>query len=84
MKTHKMIHTGERPFKQLKCSGAFKKSGHMKTHERTHTGQRRFNCLRCDKVFTESGNCKTHERTHKVEKPFPFENVIRHLKRVQN
>ena len=67
---HKLIHTGEKPFKCMFCQKAFNQSSNLRTHKLIHTGEKRFKCMLCEKAFRQSSNLTRHKLSHTGEKPF--------------
>jgi len=86
LKSHTMIHSGEKPFSFKQCNYSFTWSSHFKTHMLTHSGEKLNSCSHCSLSCTTAGNPKDHVRTHSGEKPFHcdqcnFTSTLTHLKR---
>lgn len=68
LKVHKMMHTGERPFKctLMGCEWAFTTSNKLKRHLESHEGRKDFVCDKpgCGHRFTTIYNLKTHNKLH--------------------
>ncbi len=67
LKTHMMIHTGEKPYKCDICDRAFTQMNNLTVHMRMHTGERPFKCEVCDKRFTRRTYLRSHEIMHRSE-----------------
>ncbi|XP_029934385.1 zinc finger protein 852-like isoform X2 [Myripristis murdjan] len=73
MGRHKLIHTGEKPYKcqMPECDKHFRSTAEMKRHVmQYHTEERPFKCNVCGRGFIMSCLLKTHARTHSGEKPY--------------
>uniref|UniRef100_A0A1B0DFT8 C2H2-type domain-containing protein n=1 Tax=Phlebotomus papatasi TaxID=29031 RepID=A0A1B0DFT8_PHLPP len=68
LRSHLMIHSGEKPFQCQECGKSFTQSGALTVHLRTHTGDRPFSCDQCGKRFVQAGQLKVHLRTHNGER----------------
>ena len=70
LKSHKLIHTVEKPFECTKCEQGYTTSGNWKTHMLIHTGYKPFNCKKWENSFTESSNLSTQMLIHAGDKLF--------------
>ena len=64
---HKMMHSGEKPYKCGFCEGEFRQAAHKRTHERNvhgAPGGKTVKCNHCEKTFNDTGHKKTHELSH--------------------
>ena len=55
LNTHKLNHTGVKPFNCYMCDKGFTKSGHFTNHKQIHKEVKPFRCDLCDKGITQSG-----------------------------
>ncbi|XP_023717882.1 zinc finger protein 525-like isoform X1 [Cryptotermes secundus] len=70
LKSHVLVHTGEKPFKCEVCNRGFKSIYHLKTHCKIHTGEKPYVCNICGKEFSQPRHLKTHMLIHTCEKPY--------------
>uniref|UniRef100_A0AAQ5YCP8 C2H2-type domain-containing protein n=1 Tax=Amphiprion ocellaris TaxID=80972 RepID=A0AAQ5YCP8_AMPOC len=73
MTRHKLIHTGERPFKCTvpECEKYYRSTTEVKRHVLMHhTTERPYKCEVCRKGFVKMCYLNAHAKTHSGEKPF--------------
>ncbi|KAK3883591.1 hypothetical protein Pcinc_012094 [Petrolisthes cinctipes] len=64
LKTHMLIHTGQKKFQCSECDKRFTHKGTLVAHSLVHTGQKPFECEYCGKRFTQRTGLKYHEHSH--------------------
>ena len=70
LKSHMLIHSGEKPCTCADCGRRFRCSSNLKCHMKIHTNEKNHVCTVCGKLFTASGGLTNHMRTHSGEKPY--------------
>lgn len=60
MKRHRLIHTGEKPFKCDICDKAFNRSFNVSQHRLIHTDEKPFKCDLCSQAFNKKSNLNRH------------------------
>uniref|UniRef100_A0A1B0CTR0 Putative c2h2-type zn-finger protein n=1 Tax=Lutzomyia longipalpis TaxID=7200 RepID=A0A1B0CTR0_LUTLO len=68
LEAHRVIHTGEKPFKCTQCDKAFPLLASLKVHMRNkHPNSRLFVCDICGMNFGDSGKLMRHKTTHIIK-----------------
>ena len=73
LKTHMLIHMGQKPYVCSFCEKQFIELTNLKQHMFVHTGEKPFSCDVCGKEFTQQSNLKSHKRVHTGERPYKCE-----------
>ena len=63
VKTHKLTHIGQKPFKCMFCKKAFKLFSCLTPHKLTHIGEKPFKCIFCEMSFKHSSSLTPHKLT---------------------
>ncbi|XP_068951568.1 zinc finger protein 425-like [Petaurus breviceps papuanus] len=70
LKTHQLLHNGERPLFSLECGKGFTQKSKLIDHRRAHSGDSPFQCPECNTSFRLKAVLKAHQRTHSGAWPF--------------
>ena len=71
--THKLKHTGDKPYTCGICNKGFVLSSTLKKHLRIHSGEDLYSCKICDKTFLNERNLRDHLICHTGAKPYQCE-----------
>lgn len=82
LKRHRLIHTGEKPFKCEFCNLSFSRKCSLLDHLRqTHEGRRPYQCDVCYKSFKRNSHLKAHKMKHEPKIDFDRKSTITSLQR---
>ena len=75
---HRMIHTGEKPFKCREFGKSFSQKVFLVKHFRIHIGEKPFSFSECCRTFKHNCLFVAHQRVHTGETPLYALNVASH------
>ncbi|KAG8315832.1 hypothetical protein J6590_063787 [Homalodisca vitripennis] len=70
VKSHRYIHSKEKPFKCTECGKGFCQSRTLAVHKILHLEESPHKCPVCSRSFNQRSNLKTHLLTHTDIKPY--------------
>ncbi|XP_071447439.1 zinc finger protein 260-like [Hetaerina americana] len=73
LKSHMLIHNGEKPYLCGLCLKGFKYKPHLRDHIRVHMGEKPYKCEICTRAFTMKGHLTEHRLTHSGTRPHKCE-----------
>ena len=73
LRTHMLVHSGERPFECEKCPSKFKSRWLLKQHNVVHSEETPFACEQCPSRFKSLASLKQHLEKHLDERQFGCE-----------
>lgn len=62
LKTHQLIHTGDKPFECKQCHAVFSRAYDLRRHEKSHTGEKPYVCMYCHRGFSRLDALNRHMR----------------------
>ena len=68
LKTHSVIHSGEKNHNCAQCNKSFSQGSNLKTHSLTHTGEKNHRCSQCNYSTNYAAHLRTHVKIHSGEK----------------
>ncbi|KYO24637.1 hypothetical protein Y1Q_0022907 [Alligator mississippiensis] len=70
LRTHRRLHTGEKPHVCPDCGRQFRHGSSLSTHRRLHQGEKPHTCPDCGRCFRQSSHLISHWRRHTGERPY--------------
>lgn len=64
LKTHVLIHIGEKKYKCTECPKSYCTRSQLHSHMVKHSGVKKYNCDKCVAAFYALGSLKSHMSTH--------------------
>ncbi|QPG77295.1 hypothetical protein FOA43_004703 [Brettanomyces nanus] len=63
LKSHRLIHTDQKPYACSLCSKRFRRLHDMKRHEKLHSNEKPYACEKCGKQFARADALLRHEKS---------------------